>query len=184
LHYYICALAFAATNCFSHWQCFRWRYPPSFWRWHSSYCSLPPVLIVHCGRSLSLTPWWPCLAPAVLIISARLSGFDPDLEEAAMDLGAPYGRVIVTILLPLIAPSILSAWLVTFTVSFDEVALAQILKGSDKTFPIYLLEQARPRHRDRLPMNIVFVVAMMVVTLLLFLTAEWIRRRGQPGTVR
>ena len=120
----------------------------------------------------------------VLIISARLSGFDSELEEAAMDLGAPYGRVIFNVVLPIIAPSILAAWLVAFTVSFDEVAIAYILKGSEHTFPIYLLEQMRPRYRERLPMNIALVVSMMVVTLLLALTAERIRRSGQPSTVR
>jgi putative spermidine/putrescine transport system permease protein len=120
----------------------------------------------------------------VLIVSVRLSGFDPNLEEVAMDLGAPYGRVILNIVLPLIAPSILAAWLVAFTVSFDEVAIAYILKGSENTFPIYLFKELRLIHIDRLPMNIALVVMVMVVTLLLALTAEWIRRSGQPSTVR
>jgi ABC-type spermidine/putrescine transport system permease subunit II len=114
----------------------------------------------------------------VLIVSVRLSGFDPNLEEVAMDLGAPYGRVILNIVLPLIAPSILAAWLVAFTVSFDEVAIAYILKGSENTFPIYLFKELRLIHIDRLPMNIALVVMVMVVTLLLALTAEWIRRSG------
>ena len=52
----------------------------------------------------------------ILIVSARLAGFDLSLEEAAMDLGAPYGKVILNIVFPLIATSILSAWLVAFTV--------------------------------------------------------------------
>jgi spermidine/putrescine transport system permease protein len=120
----------------------------------------------------------------ILIVSARLAGFDPDLEEAAMDLGAPYGRVIFNIVLPLIAPSILSAWLVAFTVSLDEVALAQFLAGTDQTFPVYLLGQLRLANQNRLPMMIAFAVLMMMGTLLLVLTAEWIRRRSQPGTVR
>ena len=51
----------------------------------------------------------------ILIVAAGLAGFDSDLEEAAMDLGAPYGRVILNVVLPLIAPSILSAWLVAVT---------------------------------------------------------------------
>jgi putative spermidine/putrescine transport system permease protein len=118
----------------------------------------------------------------ILIVSARLAGFDPDLEEAAMDLGAPYGRVIANIVLPLIAPSILSAWLVAFTVSLDEVALALFLAGTDLTFPVYLLGQLR--FASRLPMMIAFAVLMMMGTLLLVSIAEWIRRRGQPGKVR
>lgn len=120
----------------------------------------------------------------ILIVSARLAGFDPDLEEAAMDLGAPYGRVIFNIVLPLIAPSILSAWLVACTVSLDEVALAQFLAGTDQTFPVYLLAQLRLPHLNRLPVMIAFAVLMMMGTLLLVLITEWIRRRAQPGTVR
>jgi spermidine/putrescine transport system permease protein len=124
-----------------------------------------------------------CALPyVILIVSASLAGFDPDLEEAAMDLGAPYGRVILNIVLPLIAPSILSAWLVAFTVSLDEFALALFLAGRDVTFPVYLFGQLR--YASRLPMMIAFAVLMMMGTLLLVLIAEWIRRHGQPRKVR
>jgi putative spermidine/putrescine transport system permease protein len=119
----------------------------------------------------------------ILIVSAGLAGFDPDLEEAAMDLGAPYWRVIFNIVLPLIVPSILSAWLVAFTVSLDEVVLAQFLAGTDYTFPVYLLGQLRNVSRNRLPVMIACAVLMMIGTLLLVLSAEWIRRRGQHSPV-
>jgi len=128
------------------------------------------------GHSVVALPY------VILIVSARLAGFDPVLEEAAMDLGAPYARVIFNIVLPLIAPSMLAAWLVAFTVSLDEVALALFLAGSDPTFPVYLLGQLRFAHR--LPMMIAFAVLMMMGTLFLVLLAEWIRRRGQPAIVR
>ena len=138
-------------------------------------CSVWTVAIAHTVVALPYV---------ILIVSARLAGFDPDLEEAAMDLGAPYGRAIFDIVLPLIAPSILSAWLVAFTVSLDEVALAQFLAGTetDWTFPVYLLNQLR--FKDRLTIIIAFAVLMMMGTLLLVLIAEWIRRRDQPDTVR
>lgn len=112
----------------------------------------------------------------ILIISARLASFDPDLEEAAMNLGAPYSRVIVDIVLPLIAPSIVSAWLVAFTVSLDEVAIAQFLYGRDMTFPVFLLDKLRLA--KELPTMIAFAVAVMIITLLVVSIAEWIRRRG------
>ena len=70
-------------------------------------------------------------------------------------------------------PSLLSAWLVAFTQLLDEVALAKILTGPDKTFPVYLLEQLRPSYRNRLPIiMIAFAVLMMMGTLLLALIAE------------
>jgi spermidine/putrescine transport system permease protein len=116
-----------------------------------------------------------------LIVSARLASFDPDLEEAAMDLGAPYGRVVFNIVVPLIAPSIQAAWLVAFTVSLDEVAIAQFLAGTDQTFPVYLFGQLR--FAARLPRMIAFAVAMVIIALLVILIAEWIRRRSQAGQI-
>jgi len=146
------------------------------------------LLVLFLAAGISRSLWTVAIAHSVvalpyviLIVSASLAGFDPDLEEAAMDLGAPYRRVILNIVLPLIAPSILSAWLVAFTVSLDEFALALFLAGTDVTFPVYLYGQLR--FASRLPMMIAFAVLMMVGTLLLVLIAEWIRRRGQPGEV-
>lgn len=115
----------------------------------------------------------------VLIVSARLAGFDRDLEDAAMDLGATYPRVIAKIVLPLIAPAIVAAWLVAFTVSLDEFALALFLAGTEPTFPVYLFSQLR--FASRLPVMIALAVLMMIGTLLLVLVAEWIRRRGQES---
>ena len=72
----------------------------------------------------------------VLIIVARLAGFDDSLEEAAMDLGANYPTTLRRVVLPIIFPSIISAWLTAFTVSFDEFALALFLAGTEPTFPV------------------------------------------------
>jgi spermidine/putrescine transport system permease protein len=113
----------------------------------------------------------------VLIVTARLAGFDRDLEDAAMDLGARYPKVIARIVLPLILPAVVSAWMVAFTVSLDEFALALFLAGNDPTFPVYLFSQLR--FASRLPVMIALAVLMMIGTLALVLLAEWIRRRGQ-----
>ncbi|MGQ0429251.1 MAG: ABC transporter permease [Gammaproteobacteria bacterium] len=113
----------------------------------------------------------------VLIVAASLARFDRDLEDAAMDLGASYSKVIATIVLPLIAPAVIAAWLVAFTVSLDEFALALFLAGNEVTFPVYLFSQLR--FANRLPVMIALAVLLMVMTLVLVLLAEWIRRRGQ-----
>jgi len=88
----------------------------------------------------------------LLIVGARLAGFDANLEEAAMDLGANYPTTIRRIILPLVAPSLVSAWLTAFTVSFDEFALALFLAGTQPTFPVYLFGQLR--FANRLPIII------------------------------
>ncbi|MDQ3706897.1 MAG: ABC transporter permease [Chloroflexota bacterium] len=127
--------------------------------------SLWTVGIAHTVVSLPYT---------LLIISARLAGFDRHLEEAAMDLGASYPTTLRRVVLPIIAPAMVSAWLVAFTVSFDEFALALFLSGTEPTFPVYLFSQLR--FANRLPIMIALAVLMMVGTLALVLMAERLRR--------
>jgi spermidine/putrescine transport system permease protein len=110
----------------------------------------------------------------VLIIAARLAGFDPNLEEAAMDLGASYPATLRRIVLPIITPTLVSAWLVAFTVSFDEFALALFLAGAEPTFPVYLFSQLR--FANRLPVMIALAVLLMIGTLSLVFVAERLRR--------
>jgi spermidine/putrescine transport system permease protein len=110
----------------------------------------------------------------LLIVTARLAGFDANLEEAAMDLGADYLITLRRVVLPIIAPAMLSAWLTAFTVSFDEFALALFLAGTQPTFPVYLFSQLR--FANRLPIMIALAVLMMLGTLTLVLIADRIRR--------
>ena len=110
----------------------------------------------------------------LLIVGARLAGFDASVEEAAMDLGADYPTTLRRIVLPMIAPAMVSAWLTAFTVSFDEFALALFLAGTQPTFPVYLYGQLR--FANRLPIMIALAVLMMIGTLTLVLLAERVRR--------
>lgn len=111
----------------------------------------------------------------LLIIASRLAGFDATLEEAAMDLGADYPTTLRRVVLPLIFPAMVSAWLTAFTVSFDEFALALFLSGTQPTFPVYLFSQLR--FANRLPIMIALAVLMMIGTLTLVFIAERFRRR-------
>ena len=110
----------------------------------------------------------------LLIIISRLAGFDPNLEEAALDLGAGYPTTLRRIVLPIITPALVSAWLVAFTVSFDEFALALFLAGPEPTFPVYLFSQLR--FANRLPIMIALAVLLMIGTLILVFIAERIRQ--------
>jgi spermidine/putrescine transport system permease protein len=110
----------------------------------------------------------------LLIVGSRLAGFDASIEEAAMDLGADYPTTLWRIVIPVIAPSMVSAWLTAFTVSFDEFALALFLAGTHPTFPVYLYGQLR--FASRLPVMIALAVLMMIGTLTLVLLAEKVRR--------
>ena len=111
----------------------------------------------------------------VLIILARLVGFDASIEEAAMDLGATYPTTLRLVVLPIALPALVSAWVTAFTVSFDEFALALFLAGKDQTFPVYLYGQLR--FATTLPVLIATAVLLMVTTLALILVTERIRSR-------
>ena len=111
----------------------------------------------------------------LLIISSRMAGFDPGLEEAAMDLGADYPTTLRRVVLPMIFPAMVSAWLTAFTVSFDEFALALFLSGTQPTFPVYLFSQLR--FANRLPIMIALAVLLMIGTLTLVFIAERFRHR-------
>ncbi len=111
---------------------------------------------------------------ALLIVAARLVGVDRRLEEAAMDLGASYPTTLRLVVLPIVAPAVVAAWLTAFTVSFDEFALALFLAGNEPTFPVYLFGQLR--FTSTLPVMIAMAVMLMTVSLALVLAADRIRR--------
>ena len=110
----------------------------------------------------------------VLIMLARLIGFDAQVEEAAMDLGATYPAALRLVVLPAIAPAMIAAGLTAFTVSFDEFALALFLIGREPTFPVYLFGQLR--FTTTLPVMIAMAVLLMVATLTMLILAERVRR--------
>jgi putrescine transport system permease protein len=84
------------------------------------------------------------LAYATVVIESRLRELNPSLEEAAMDLGARPAQVFLLVTLPMIAQSMLSAWLLTFTISLDDVVLSAFLSGPGATtMPLVIFSRAR-----------------------------------------
>ncbi|MCH8179536.1 MAG: ABC transporter permease subunit [Proteobacteria bacterium] len=84
------------------------------------------------------------LAYATVVIQARLQTLNPQLEEAAQDLGARPLQVFWLVTLPMIAQSLASAWLLTFTLSMDDVVLAAFLSGpGSSTLPLVIFSRAR-----------------------------------------
>jgi spermidine/putrescine transport system permease protein len=112
---------------------------------------------------------------ATLIVLVRLIGAEPELEDAAMDLGATYPGALRLVVLPMAAPAIISAWITAFTVSFDEFAIAHFLAGPDRTFPVFLYGQLR--FANTVPILIATAVLLMLGTLSLILLANRIRQR-------
>lgn len=70
-----------------------------------------------------------CLSYIAVVVSARLAGMDPQLEEAALDLGATPAEAFVKVLLPELAPGILSGCLLSFILSMDDFLIASFTAG-------------------------------------------------------
>jgi spermidine/putrescine transport system permease protein len=127
--------------------------------------SLLTVVIGHIVISLPYT---------ILVLVPRLDQIDVSLEEAAFDLGAGRLRTFRSITLPLILPAVVSAFLIAFTTSFDEYAVASFVVGSRVTFPIYLYSAVR--FPNQLPQVIAVAVVVLVLSLVLVIAAEVGRR--------
>ena len=84
------------------------------------------------------------MAYAAVVVQSRLQDLNPQLEEVAMDLGARPYQVFWLVTLPMIAQSLLSAWLLTFTISLDDVVLSAFLSGpGSTTMPLVIFSRAR-----------------------------------------
>jgi putrescine transport system permease protein len=122
------------------------------------------------------------IAYATVVVQARLNELNPQLEEAAMDLGARPWQVFVLVTLPMIVPSLLSAWLLTFTLSLDDVVLSNFLSGPGATtMPQVIFSRARlglSPSINAVATLIVLVVSLGVVAASL-LIARHERRRNR-----
>jgi len=99
---------------------------------------------------LQLSPWTAAIGQSVyttpfvvLLVAARLEGFDRALERAASDLGANTVNRLRYVVLPLIFPAILAGALFAFTLSFDEFVITYFIIGGYNTLPIYIYTQIK-----------------------------------------
>lgn len=84
------------------------------------------------------------MAYATVVVQSRLRELSPQLEEAAQDLGCRPLQVFFLVTLPLISQAIGAAWLLTFTLSLDDVVLSAFLSGpGSTTMPIAIFSRAR-----------------------------------------
>jgi putrescine transport system permease protein len=108
-----------------------------------------------------------CISYVAITVQARQTSMDKSLPEAARDLGATPLRVFIDITLPLIVPSLVAGWILSLTISLDDVIMSAFLSGPEtNTLPLVLLS------RIRLGMNpefnamgalIIFVVSIAVI---------------------
>jgi ABC-type spermidine/putrescine transport system permease subunit II len=116
----------------------------------------------------------------VLVVVAGLRDFDRALEQAAEGLGASRARTLLRVTLPLLRPSLVSAGLLAFITSFDELVVALFLAGPNMTLPKKMF--------DNILMEIdptiaaVSVMQILLVSVVLVLIGRF--GRGLRGSVR
>jgi spermidine/putrescine transport system permease protein len=101
---------------------------------------------------------------AMLIIRARMSGLDYRYEEAGWDLGANRLKAIWHIVIPLTLPGIVAAFLLTFTISFDEFIIAWFVCGFQETLPVKIWGMIRSGLNPTINAvgSVIFVFSMAV----------------------
>lgn len=103
-------------------------------------------------------------AYANVVVNSRLKEMDSKLEEAAMDLGCKPFQVFTLVTFPLLVPALVSAFLLTFTLSFDDVVLSSFLSGPGySTMPMVIFSRARLGLNPTI--NAVATVTIVVVTI-------------------
>lgn len=122
------------------------------------------------------------MAYATVVIQARLRDLNPQLEEAAQDLGARPWQVFFLVTIPMIAQALLSAWLLTFTLSLDDVVLSAFLSGPGATtMPLVIFSRARLGLNPSVNAiaTVVVVIVAIGVTIASYMIAQQERRRSK-----
>ena len=115
------------------------------------------------------------MAYATVVVLARLQDLNPQLEEAAMDLGARPQQVFWLVTLPMISQSLMSAFLLTFTLSLDDVVLSNFLSGPGATtMPLVIFSRARLGLNPSV--NAVATVIVLIVTIGVIIASYMIAR--------
>lgn len=84
------------------------------------------------------------MAYVAVIVRSRLTGMNQSLEEAAMDLGGKPVRVFFDITVPMIAPAMVAGWLLSFTLSLDDLVIASFVSGpGSTTLPMLIFSKVR-----------------------------------------
>ena len=109
------------------------------------------------------------MAYATVVVQSRLREMDRSLEEAAMDLGAKPMQVFALVTLPTIAPGIVAAWLLSFTLSFDDLVISEFLSGPGiTTFPQVIFSYARRGVNPTIFAAAALLIAVVTVAVIVY----------------
>jgi spermidine/putrescine transport system permease protein len=122
------------------------------------------LLIAHIMFSISFV---------VIVVRSRLIGFDASLEEAAADLGANPFTTFRKVTLPLLAPAVGAALMLSFALSIDDFVISNFNSGATVTFPLYIFGA----NQRGIPVEVNVIATMLFVVTVLAMTAVILQQR-------
>lgn len=130
------------------------------------------LLIAHIMFSISFV---------VIVVRSRLIGFDRRLEEASADLGASPITTFRKVTLPLLAPGVASAALLSFALSIDDFVISNFNSGAEVTFPLYIFGA----NQRGIPVEVNVIATMLfAVTVIAMLLVIVQQRRAEKMAER
>ncbi|MEM1311220.1 MAG: ABC transporter permease [Cyanobacteria bacterium P01_H01_bin.153] len=120
-----------------------------------------------------------CLAYIAVVVSSRLGSLDPNLEEAALDLGATPTQALIKVLLPQLMPAIVAGCLLAFVLSVDDLLISSFTAGGGAN-PLPIEIFSRIRNGVKPDMNALSVLLILASGMIAAL-AEYLRYKGSTG---
>ncbi|GAB4386380.1 ABC transporter permease [Albidovulum sp.] len=141
---------------------------------------VPTIILAHTTFSMCYVS---------VVVSSRLATFDQSLEEAALDLGCTPFDAFRSVTLPIIAPAVISGWLLAFTLSLDDLVIASFVAGpSSTTLPMKIFSSVRlgvSPQINALSTLMIGIVAVGVITASLISKRSIVRQReDEQGAAR
>jgi spermidine/putrescine transport system permease protein len=122
------------------------------------------LLIAHIMFSISFV---------VIVVRSRLIGFDRKLEEASADLGATPLTTFRKVTLPLLAPGVASAAMLSFALSIDDFVISNFNSGAEVTFPLYIFGA----NQRGIPVEVNVIATMLFVVTVIAMLAVIVQQR-------
>jgi spermidine/putrescine transport system permease protein len=135
---------------------------------------LPTVTVAHIMFNISFV---------VVTVRARIAGFDRNLEEAAMDLGADEWTTFRKVTFPLIFPGILAAGLLAFALSVDDFVITQFTAGQTITFPLWVYGASRIGVPPQVNVMGTLIFAIALVGIALWIVLQRREMSARPTTL-
>jgi spermidine/putrescine transport system permease protein len=114
-----------------------------------------------------------CISFVVVVVRSRLIGFDRRIEEAAADLGARPLTTFRTVTLPLLAPAVASAGMLSFALSIDDFVISNFNSGAEVTFPLYIFGA----NQRGIPVEVNVIATMLFTVTVIAMIAVIVQQR-------